>query len=508
MRISVEDISLRAGQGKIFEHSSWTLEAGQHWAILGPTGSGKSSLARAIGRGSGLLRGQIRYFLADDAPGEYRPFVYPNEIVTFSTETHRTFLRQFVEYHQARWQSFEGEAAPSVAALLELAQCPPAERERVFALLDIPPLLARRVHQLSHGESRKVFLAQLLLRAPRLLILDDPLAGLDQESRARLQAGIEGLLARPDPAILLVSSRWEEVPAGITHLLLVEHGQITAQGERQSVAASPAFQAILRQPDRAQAADLQSTPDAQALLAQAGQYAAKLAAGGFALGQEVIHMDKVSVSYPGSEVLRAVSWTVRQGERWALTGPNGAGKSTLLSLILADHPQGYRSALRLFGQARGSGESIWEIKRKIGWVSPELQIYYERPLTCFETVCSGFFDSIGLYRQPDDAQQVTAAGWMRAFGLADLAQRPFASLSSGQQRLALLARAMVKHPPLLVMDEPCQGLDSGQRAAFLAMIDQLCRQTPLTLIYVSHDPHEIPAGITHHLRLDDGAVQA
>jgi molybdate transport system ATP-binding protein len=335
------------------------------------------------------------------------------------------------------------------------------------------------------------------------VILDDPYTGLDQKSRARLSAGIDGLLKQSTPAILLVSSRWEEIPAGITHLLLVQAGQVTGQGRRQAVEKTASFHELRAAPRTAQAA-APGEPQAAALQARAAAYAAQLQSSGITGGQEVIHLEQVSVSYPGVDVLREVTWSVFQGERWALTGPNGAGKSTLLSLILADHPQAYRNHLRLFGRRRGSGESIWEIKRKIGWVSPELQIFYERPLTCFEAVCSGFFDSVGLYRQPDEAQQAAAFSWLQAFHLDGLANRPLLSLSTGQQRLVLLARALVKHPPLLVLDEPCQGLDTLQRSAFIDLLDALCDQTPLTLIYVSHDPRELPQAISHHLRLENG----
>jgi len=497
MRIEVRDITLRAGERTFFSHTSWTLEPGQHWAIYGGTGSGKSTLAQALARGNGLLHGQIEYWPDEQAS---RPYVYPNEIVFFSAETHRAFIQRFAGYHQARWQSFEGEEAPTAAELLSGEGGGSSTYERVAALLDIAPLLTRRMHQLSNGESRKIFLAYLLLHSPRLIILDDPYTGLDQASHARLRAGIEALLEQTSPAILLVSARLGDIPPGITHLLLVEDGQVVAQGEAATL-HERAARLSQANPDRQS-----ETTNPDALHARAAAYANSLAAGGYQAGQEVIQLDAVSVSYPPGEVLHQITWTVRQGERWALSGPNGAGKSTLLSLILADHPQAYRNHLRLFGRRRGSGESIWEIKRKIGWVSPELQIFYERPLSCFETVCSGFFDSVGLYRQPDETQQAVASGWVEAFGLDQLADRPLLQLSAGQQRLALLARAMVKHPPLLILDEPCQGLDARQRTAFLDLLDALCSQAPLTLVYVSHDPEEIPQAVTHHLRLEKGHI--
>jgi molybdate transport system ATP-binding protein len=219
-------------------------------------------------------------------------------------------------------------------------------------------------------------------------------------------------------------------------------------------------------------------------------------------------MAGVSVRYGEVQVLSQVDWTVRQGERWALLGANGAGKTTLLSLILGDNPQAYANQIDLFGRRRGTGESIWEIKHNVGWVSPELQIYYPREASFLDVVCSGFFDSAGLYRTPGAEQSALAMGWVRAFGMEAAASLPFNGLSAGQQRLALLARALVKHPPLLVLDEPCQGLDEPHRRYFVELLDQLCAQAPLTLIYVTHYLEEIPRCVSHRLRLEKGEASS
>jgi molybdate transport system ATP-binding protein len=219
-------------------------------------------------------------------------------------------------------------------------------------------------------------------------------------------------------------------------------------------------------------------------------------------------MKNVTIRYGAVEVLKGIDWTVKAGERWALVGPNGAGKTTLLSLILADNPQAYANEIALFGIQRGSGESIWEIKNRIGWVSPELHIHYPRTVTVADVVCSGFFDSVGLYQQCSPAQKLTAEGWIQAFGLPAVSGEPYSSLSSGQQRLVLLARALVKYPTLLVLDEPCQGLDEASRANFLRLLNRLCEQAPVSMIYVSHYQDEIPQVITHRLALDAGTANS
>lgn len=504
MLISLNDITIRTGEKRLFEHTTWQIEAGQHWAIYGPTGSGKTSLAKAIGRGAALVQGQVLFFFDASSTGQGRPYLHPDEVLTFSVETHREFLRRYAGYHQARWQSFEGEDAPLVAELIK-AQSPSAEdapasplRGRMIEMFGLAPLLGRRVHQLSHGESRKLFLALLLLRSPRLLILDDPFTGLDQAARERLRAAIEQLLEQPSPAILLLTSRAGEIPEGITHFLIVEDGRVAAQGERAILA-----HALL---DGEPVMARQEAAIPAAFLSMVERYAATLALDRSSTSEGVVRLEDVSVQYQGVQVLQNVDWTVRQGERWALVGGNGAGKSTLLSLILADNPQAYANEVFTFGKKRGAGTSIWEIKKKIGWVSPELQIFYERTSLCQDVIRSGFFDSVGLYRRCSAEQAAVADGWMRALELDALAKQPVGSLSAGQQRLVLLARALVKHPPLLVLDEPCQGLDDAHRRQFLRMIDWLCARTPVTLIYVSHYQDEIPASITHRLRLDLGRV--
>ncbi len=499
MLISVNDITLRVDENLSFVNTSWQIDSDQHWAILGPTGSGKSTLAKGLSRQLPLVKGQIMYFFGD-VTSAGRPYIHADEVLTFSAETHQAFSRQFVEYHQARWQSFEGEEAPLVESLLD-EQVDPAKKTEVIHLLDIHPLLGRKVSQLSHGESRKVFLARLLLKSPRLLILDDPYMGLDVQSRERLKAGIERLLEQQNLAVLFLSSRHEDIPVGINRFLLVRGHRVVAQGDRQGLQANTEYRTFFAATETGRAKNTTSP----AFAGMVGQYAEALNHGENL--PEMVAMRGVSIAYQGRTVLSAIDWAVLPGERWALLGHNGAGKTTLLSLILADNPQAYSNNIRLFGKQRGSGESIWQIKRRIGWVSPELHVFYGRTETARDVVSSGFFDSVGLYRRCTPEQDAVVSGWMDAFDLSALAERPFFGLSAGQQRLVLLARALVKNPPLLVLDEPCQGLDDAHRFQMIDLIDRLCQTAPVTLIYVSHYQDEIPASITHQIHLREGRIE-
>lgn len=215
----------------------------------------------------------------------------------------------------------------------------------------------------------------------------------------------------------------------------------------------------------------------------------------------MIRMAKVSVAYNERQVLKELDWCVNRGENWLVSGSNGAGKSTLLRLISADHLQAYANDIFLFGRKRGTGESIWEVKQRIGLVSSEFQVRYRRPLKGFDVILSGFFDSVGLFRLADRTQRRRARDWIARLQLEEFADAPFDRISSGQQRMVLIARAVVKDPELLILDEPCQGLDTANRARVLTMVDHIGTETQTNLIFTTHHADERPICMTHELRL-------
>ncbi|MCD4673516.1 MAG: ATP-binding cassette domain-containing protein [Anaerolineaceae bacterium] len=511
MLISLDNITLRINGHRLLENTTWTIHKGQNWAIIGPTGSGKTLLARAIGHQIPVVQGSVQHFFAQPDPALGRT----KNILTLSTHTHQQFMQRFSTYHQARWQSIERDESPIVANLLtanSIVQVSPYEidpplpdpqrfakkQAEVISLLKLTPLLPKHIHLLSHGESRKVFIARLLLQSPQLLILDDPLIGLDPQSRATLAAGITDLIRQQAVQVLFITTRADEIPPDIRHLLVMQDGHIAAQGARMQLLNDPKLQNLVSPPP----ASRQAYKGNAAFDAMIASYADDSSPTPAAL----VEMQNVSVRYGQTGILHNINWTVRQGECWALLGHNGAGKSTLLSLILADNPQAYANHISLFGKRRGSGESIWEIKRRIGWVSPELHIYFRKTVTCLDAVCSGFYDSNGLYHSCTADQTAASHNWLQILDMASLAEVPFNALSTGQQRLILLARALVNNPPLLILDEPCQGLDESHRRVFLDLLDQLCEGTNLSLIYVTHYADELPASIDHHLRLKQGCV--
>jgi molybdate transport system ATP-binding protein len=216
----------------------------------------------------------------------------------------------------------------------------------------------------------------------------------------------------------------------------------------------------------------------------------------------VIRFNHVSIRYGERTILKDLDWTVKRGEHWSLSGENGSGKSTLLSLVCADNPQSYACDISLFGHKRGSGESIWDIKRHIGYVSPEMHRSYKQNIPAIQIVASGLKDTIGLYVRPNEAEKEQCRKWLEKLGIGQLANRNFMEMSSGEQRLVLLARAFVKEPDLLILDEPLHGLDLENRKMVKQLVDDYCKNPDVTLIFVTHYQEELPSCINHALYLE------
>lgn len=196
---------------------------------------------------------------------------------------------------------------------------------------------------------------------------------------------------------------------------------------------------------------------------------------------------------------------MKDGENWAILGPNGAGKSTLMHLINGDHQQRYANNITIFGKKKDAGISVWDIKKRIGIVSTDLMLRYQKHIQAFDVVLSGFFDSIGLYKKATKRQRDRALEWIKKLGLEGIAKRNYHELSFGQKRLILIARSVVKSPKILILDEPCHGLDIYNRKHILEMVDQIGK-TNTNLLLITHNKDEIVSSINHILELDKGRI--
>lgn len=506
--IVLKNISIRTGGKSFFKNLTWEIYANQHWAVTGPTGAGKSLLVKAIQQKVPLSDGTIQYYFDNQSSGKNLPrgYLEHGEIISPATAVYEP-----ESFHQARWHSTETEASALVSDYLNPAniqkrspyeiigqkhEAPAALERRDMLLQEMAAeyLLSRRMIHLSNGEFRKIKIIRAMMQTPKLLILENPMAGLDSSARQAMHHILEKLLTSFETKIILVTAAVDDLPAGISHVACVSENQILAKGEKESVLKKPFVRRIFAgnqgvSNKRLRLPPLSFKPPA-------------------ADNAPLVEMKNISVRYHGIPVLQDITWQVRTGEHWAILGPNGAGKSTLLSLILADNPQAYANDIKLFGKKRGSGESIWEIKHHMGWVAPELHRAYSYGFSCLQVVCSGFFDSIGLYQKPNQKQLDAAAGWLYAMGLDHLSEHPFHLVSEGEQRLVLICRALAKRPGLLILDEPCMGIDHYYRDRILNLLDELCRQMAAQLLYVTHRLAELPDSITHVLKLENGQIAA
>jgi molybdate transport system ATP-binding protein len=506
VQIKLDKLEVRVEERILLHDISWQIAAGQAWAVVGHSGSGKTLLGKVLAGYFAVPKEQLEFFL----PSHYRRvFVSQQHDFRYMTGTR--------SYYQQRFDRNYGNDFPVVrdvfAKILKTEVLPGNTTfEEIVSQLHIESILDRSLIELSNGEGKRVQLATALLQKPQILILDNPFIGLDKNSRVILHTLINQLVEEGMLVVLLTQP--DEIPSGITDVLELRQGTIHRSYTRaEYIGHTPAtpIEAV--------------TPKVNSELLQHLRLEEDTS---FAVA---IRMHQANVRYGEKTVLENISWEVKRGEKWALSGPNGSGKSTLLSLINADNPQAYTNDIYLFDQKRGSGESIWDIKRKIGYISPELHIYFQRntsyieaveisstgtalgqgfsksSVSAFEAVCSGFHDQVGSSERLGSWQLKTAEQWMEVLNIAYLKKYPLDELSLGEQRLVLLARALVKNPALLILDEPCQGLDPEQTRHFVAVVDEVCRYSNKTLLYVSHYPEDIPQCVDHFIELEDGRIK-
>ena len=474
--IELRNARARKPEWSMAEPVNFCMEEGEHIAIVGRNGAGKSMFVDLLTGRHPTFPDMVRYGF--DEP--YDNLKYISFRDTYGGDNDRTY------FLQQRWNQMEiDEETPTVGQKLEEAyqlagEDTPTRRalqKHLYELFHLESLLDKYIILLSSGELRKYKLAASLFTNPRVLIMDNPFIGLDAQTRDQLKDLLTMLAKEQGLQIILVLAKTDEIPEFITYIVEVKEMKVM--------------------PKVAHRGQSLCNPVANAPYSQQGQSPCATDA-----PEEVIKFNKVTIRYGARTILKDLDWTVRKGEHWSLSGQNGSGKSTLLSLVCADNPQSYACDISLFGHQRGSGESIWDIKKHIGYVSPEMHRSYKQNIPAIQIVASGLKDTVGLYVKPNEAEQAQCRKWLNIFGIGHLADRNFREMSSGEQRLILVARAFVKEPSLLILDEPLHGLDDVNRRMVKDRVDEYCQDPEKTLIYVTHYQEELPRCIDHALYLE------
>ena len=457
--LELNKLTVRKSGQIILNEVSIQIEPGDCRVVVGPTGSGKTTLLQA-------LAGQF------PAPPGTRTRRVTTEFVAFKEESSRFNYGSY--FYQQRYQATMADspetigasytALPTLREYLQLTNAP--ESTALTDRLGLTPLLDRTFIKLSNGQTRKARIGKALLKQPTVLLLDNPFAGLDSTFRAELTNWLHELVNQGLTLVLVTEE--ETVPVFASHVTRLEKGRVQWAGLRHAYSLP-----TLSLPDI-------EPPRLQKMAAPADF-------------DEAFGLKNVTVRYGDTVILNNLNWTVRAGEHWALIGPNGAGKSVLLSLLYGDHPQAYSNEVSVFGHRRGkSGESIWDVKRRIGFVSPELHLYFPASLLARQVALTGLTDTLTPpVRVPPETEQ-DLRNLLIYFGLENVVNRPFGTLSAGEQRVILLIRAFLKNAPVLLLDEPFQIIDPSIAHRARQLIDSFVNKT---ILFVTHDRTELPRRI-------------
>ncbi|WP_439100859.1 ATP-binding cassette domain-containing protein [Congregibacter sp.] len=471
---SLENLALSYRAKPALQGISWRWVPGEHWAILGANGAGKTTLATVIAGEQTRFAGTFHRSAAlRDGGTAYVCF-----------ERGRRLCERDQKLDCAEFETDARDIGTRVIDLLPTEGWSKTDSDALIELLGIGDILDRGLRYISTGQMRKALLASALFSKPALLILDSPLDGLDVATQERLREALDSIMAQT-PAVLTLCRSAEEIPDACNKLMLLEGGRITAMGDPQTVLESPEGIRLLE-------------PSALEFSALPGE---KLT-GAPARSEPTIELQDVAVSFGDLCVFRDLTWRMAPQQHTVIVGPNGCGKSTLLDLLTGDNHKAYGQNVSLFGRRRGSGESVWDIKARFGRVDARMQFAVPNGSSVESVVLSGFFDSVGLRDRPSDQQRSGARDWLVALGLSAHKESEFHTLSFGLQRLVLLARAMVKEPEILLLDEATLSLDPRHRKMLLEAVDHVIDQGRCQLLFVSHTVGELPRCINQVLHFE------
>mgnify|MGYP002852393254 CR=1 FL=1 len=506
--ISLNDVRIQDLKGTKISSFSWKMERGQAWLIIGPNGGGKADFLAALAGEKQIISNK------DNSPVDS---LFKNSVETVSLERAAHLIEEERELDESEYLNRIDEGRTGRRFICEVLGGPDAKHRNLplpqiaerletlpeVKLCGIEKILDRGLKFMSTGEIRRTLLCRALLSKKRLLILSDPFAGLDIQSRAILLDFFKTIVkhhsnSQTGTSVIMAMERYHEIPQTITHVLEFSDQKISFCGTKSDYEKILEQRNCEKQKSREREKEL-FVEELKSIQTET-QFTHEIQENS---GETLIQMNNINVGWDGHKVLDNLNWTVQAGEHWLIRGPNGSGKTTLLELITGDNHQVFSNEVYLFGAKRGSGETIWDIKKKLGIVSYRLHVEYRMVGgTSLESVIiSGFHDSIGLYQQKSDVEAQAAKKWLALGGFAGRENQNFSSLSYGEQRAILILRAAVKQPKVLILDEPCHGLDEHYRVKILDLLESIAQTNTTTLLHVTHDPTEALVAEKHILEL-------
>lgn len=528
--ISLKNVRIQDLKGTKIDFLDWQMNLGEAWLVIGPNGGGKADFLQA-------LSGKNQF--VDNATNSTVCTCFENSTETVSLERAALLIQEERDLDESEYMDRIDEGRSGRRFICEVLGGPDARHRSSplppiasrletlpeVKLCGVEKILDRGLKFMSTGEIRRTLLCRALLSGKKLLILSDPFAGLDAQSRSILLEFFQKMVKRQNEgslngtSIILAMERYHEIPDSITNVLEFTDKKVSFCGTKKEYESLLAERNALKEQERSaekqeflsQLSEAQGAVVARAVVAEAVSEAGAGVPESDSDAQNspenaLVCMNGVNVGWDGRQVLKDFSWTVLPGQHWFIRGPNGSGKTTLLELITGDNKQVYCNDVWLFGRKRGTGESIWDIKKNLGIVSYRLHVEYRMVGgTCLEDVIiSGFHDSIGLYEQKTDMEISAAKKWLKLAGFEGRETESFGSLSYGEQRAVLIMRAAVKSPKLLILDEPCHGLDEQYRQKILDLLETVALSGTTTLLHVTHDPTEVLEAEKHILELCPG----
>ncbi|MBQ9073419.1 MAG: ATP-binding cassette domain-containing protein [Muribaculaceae bacterium] len=428
--------------------------------VVGPNGAGKTTLGNILARGWNFRTNRVVGI---------RPKLNIKSIEFNDIHSLAGFS---VAYYQQRFESMMNDDVPAVSDLFG-DRIATSRWRQLCRRLNLSDVETKRINYLSSGELRKLLILNLLYDLPDVLILDNPYIGLDAASRGLLDEAVAEIASRGVAVVLMLCTP-SDIPACVNEVI-------------------PMLDLTILQP----ISRLGDVSLLRSRMLSLMDYAIDLARiprrqGGDDDYKVAFELNNCSVKYGERVILRDLSWRVNKGECWALAGPNGSGKSTLLSLIHADNPQRYCNDITLFDHKRGCGDSIWDIKRRIGYISPEMSMYFNAFGTVGTVIAQGLRDTVGGYGLVTPLMREEALRWMDMLHIEHLDSRNYNTLSAGEKKMVLLARTLIKQPSLLILDEPLHGLDTARQRSVKAVVNAIVERDHTTLIYVTHYLSEVP----------------